>query len=465
MVDKVMDYAIFLTDPAGNILSWNKAAEIIKGYSPEDVIGNYFGMLYTQQDQDLGRPAHNLQMAAEHGTFQEETWRRKKDSSLFWALVEVIAIKNPQGQLTGFCKLTLDITDRKQLQEQLAQEKERAQITLRSIGDGVISLNPQGVIEFLNPKAEELTGWLSGEACGRQLVEVFNVLGKTGQQEHELIACIKDGTSFRPNGSFLLIGKQGRRCEIEDVATPILLPDGRIGGGVIVFRDITSRKVERDLKVADTRKDKFLAMLGHELRNPLAPISTAANLLSIGTLDSVSVRKISAVISRQVRHMTGLVDDLLDVSRVRRGLILLEKSSLDIKEVIAGAIEQVQPLIDERSHQLTVELQHEQVLVCGDKKRLVQVLSNLLNNSAKYTPSGGHIILCMEATVDQVILKIRDDGIGMPPDLIDRAFQLFAQGKRKSDRAQGGLGIGLALVKSLVELHGAASATCKWGRP
>lgn len=213
------------------------------------------------------------------------------------------------------------------------------------------------------------------------------------------------------------------------------------------------------LREEHRRKDEFLAMLAHELRNPLAPIRAAADLLTIANLGEERIRRTSAVIGRQVQHMSSLVDDLLDISRVTRGLIELEDHSLDIKRVVADAVEQVRPLVEARSHELTVISSAESAYVIGDHIRMVQVLANLLNNAVKYTPPGGRIVVRTEATQGEVILSVEDNGVGVPSELQPYVFDLFSQAARTSDRAQGGLGIGLALVKSLIALHGGA-VTC-----
>jgi signal transduction histidine kinase/CheY-like chemotaxis protein len=209
------------------------------------------------------------------------------------------------------------------------------------------------------------------------------------------------------------------------------------------------------LRAADLRKDEFLAMLAHEMRNPLAPISAAAELLRrTASPDPAQLKRTSEIISRQVGHMVHLVDDLLDVSRVTRGQIKLEMHTVDLRAVITDAVEQARPLLQARRHKLDLVLDPEAVLVAGDHKRLVQVVANLLNNAARYTPPGGHVELRMAVSGEEVELQVRDSGIGIEPALIPHVFELFTQAKRSADRSEGGLGLGLALVRSLTELQG-----------
>lgn len=208
------------------------------------------------------------------------------------------------------------------------------------------------------------------------------------------------------------------------------------------------------LQAADRKKDEFLAMLGHELRNPLAPISTGAYLLRRIPGTDPRVVRTSEMIGRQVGQMTKIVDDLLDVSRVTRGLITLDKVPVDLADAVSAAIEQVRPLIESHHNALSVSLPPQRLVVLGDHARLVQVISNLLSNAAKYTDEGGRITVTVQATPFEATLMVQDDGIGIPPELMPEIFDLFTQGSRAADRSQGGLGLGLALVKHLVGLHG-----------
>ncbi|UMR32996.1 ATP-binding protein [Massilia sp. MB5] len=214
-----------------------------------------------------------------------------------------------------------------------------------------------------------------------------------------------------------------------------------------------SLRAEAALREADGRKDEFLAMLAHELRNPLAPISTVSDLLQRFHCDEAMVRRSAEVIGRQVRHMASLIDDLLDVSRVAHGKVAIEKAVLDMRDIVADAVEQLRPMLAERRHRFEQQLPEQAVWVEGDRKRLVQVLANLLNNAAKYTPEQGQVELLLATRGENLTLTVNDNGVGMPPELLGRAFELFTQDERTLDRSQGGLGLGLALAKRLVEAH------------
>ncbi len=261
-------------------------------------------------------------------------------------------------------------------------------------------------------------------------------------------------------------------CFIDFIYQPLFDAAGAVEGIFVEGTDVTERYrahhfVEQTLRQEARNKDEFLAMLAHELRNPLAPIGAAADLLALGRLDQGHLQKAAAIIRRQVAHMTGLVNDLLDVSRVSRGLVTIDRLPTDMLEVVHDALEQLHALVSSRGHRLDVQVPATPVMVSGDKKRLVQVLANLLSNAAKYTPEAGDITVSLAARAGKVVLEVSDSGIGMSPALQVAAFGLFAQAHRTPDRTQGGLGIGLALVKNIVELHGgtvhAYSAGQGWG--
>jgi len=227
---------------------------------------------------------------------------------------------------------------------------------------------------------------------------------------------------------------------------------------------VSRREAEAKLRDADRRKDEFLAMLAHELRNPLAPIGMAAKILRLGQTTPERVKQTCEIIDRQIRHMTSLLDDLLDVSRVTRGRVVLTQELLDMGAIVRDAVEQARPLVDARRHHLSLALPAQAAQVCGDSTRLVQIVTNLLNNATKYTPQGGVIELELTQDASTVQVLVRDNGIGIDAALLPHVFDLFVQGDRSSDRAQGGLGVGLALVKSLVERHGGSISAASAGK-
>jgi CheY-like chemotaxis protein len=224
---------------------------------------------------------------------------------------------------------------------------------------------------------------------------------------------------------------------------------------VLVFRDATEkRRIENEIREADRNKDEFLAMLAHELRNPLAPLHNALQILRMRGVDAATAERARAMMERQVQHMVRLVDDLLDVSRIMRGKIELHKEPVDVATIIARAVETAQPAIDALGHALEISLPKEPVLVEGDLMRLAQVVSNLLNNAAKYTEQRGRIWLSAERQGEELVLRVRDTGVGISPEFLPRIFDLFVQAEHGVARTQGGLGIGLTLVRRVVEMHG-----------
>jgi signal transduction histidine kinase len=242
--------------------------------------------------------------------------------------------------------------------------------------------------------------------------------------------------------------------EGEVAALTTLVAQLRSANEHLVQAAVRSQVLQEEAEARNRQQNEFLAMLAHELRNPLAPISAAAQLLKLPGVDARRIEHSSDVISRQVKHMTELVDDLLDVSRVTRGLVTLTRKNLDLKRVVASAVEQARPSIEARRHALSLSLGGDSACVNGDQTRLVQVIVNLLTNAAKYTPQGGQIEIKLGVEGADVRLCVSDNGSGIEPKLLPHIFDLFTQGERTPDRAQGGLGLGLALVKSMVGLHG-----------
>lgn len=365
-------------------------------------------------------------------------------------------VRDAEGSIIGAVVAQMDITEQIHAEAALRESEAKFRTITDAMPQMVWSTLPDGYHDYYNQQWYRYTGLPEGSTDGEKWNGVFHPDDQARAWEiwrHSLATGKPYEILYRlrhHSGEYRWT--LGRALPIRDSA-------GKIIRWMGTCTDIHDQKLaEEALREADRRKDEFLAMLAHELRNPLAPISAAAELMEIATLDAERIKETSRIISRQVRHMTGLVDDLLDVSRVTRGLVSLAKHELDVKRIVSDAVEQVSPLIELKRHHLTVELAREPAHVIGDQKRLVQILTNLLNNAAKYTPEGGSIHIRMETTKDEVILSVADNGIGIAQTLQPHIFELFAQAERTSDRSQGGLGIGLALVRSLVELHGGSVA-------
>jgi PAS domain S-box-containing protein len=334
---------------------------------------------------------------------------------------------------------------------------------LNSIGDAVIATDDLGRVTFLNPVARALTGWESDEAVGKSLANVFQIVSEDNRQpvENPVARVLRENVVVGLSNHTILIAKNGTERPIDDSGAPIKEKGGATTGVVLVFRDITERKhLERELRrrltelaEADRRKDEFLAMLAHELRNPLAAISSAVQLSAL-TSEADQIDWSVDVMNRQIKHLSRLIEDLFDVSRITRGKIRLRKERLDAAMIVKNAVASARPLVEARELKLTVSVPTGSLPVEADPVRLEQIVSNLLTNAAKYTDSGGQIWLSAEQVEDEIVIKVRDTGIGMTPEQLSRMFELFAQGDRSLARSEGGLGIGLTLARSLAELHG-----------
>jgi PAS domain S-box-containing protein len=481
LVESVKDYAIFLLNPLGLVASWNAGAQRIKQYEADEIIGQHFSRFYTPDAIKRGWPEYELKVAQAEGRFEDEGWRVRKDGSQFWANVVITALRAESGALRGYAKITRDMTDRKRAEEsaralleettarrvaeesaqQIQSQREKLRVTLASIGDGVISTDAEGRIEFLNPVAQELVGWNEEEAVHRALTDVFHIINEETREpvDNPAMRALQEGRVIGLANHTLLISKDGTERAIDDTAAPIRDAEGNVVGCVLVFRDIGPLKqANQALREASRRKDEFLATLAHELRNPLAPIRNSLQILKMQHVDPETVQESREVMERQVHHMVRLVDDLLDVSRVMRGKIELRKEPVELATIVARAVETAQSLIEAQEHRLDISLPSESLRLDVDPVRLAQVVGNLLTNSAKYTQAHGHIWLTAHREGKQAVLQIRDNGIGIAPDILPHVFELFVQADHSSTRAQGGLGIGLTIVKNLVEMHGGSVA-------
>lgn len=391
------------------------------------------------------------------GDIYEIEYRLRHHSGTYrWVLGRAFPVRNEENKIVRWMGTCTDIHDQKLAQVALQEKEERFRALAENIPQLAWMADVNGVIFWYNNRWYDYTG---------TAVNVMDDFGCKNIYHPEYVDAVKKKYCEHIRAgkvwedTFPLKRHDGTYRWFLSRAVPIYDANGAITRWLGTNTDVTEqRDAAESLRQMDRRKDEFLAMLAHELRNPLAPITTAANLLTVTQPDSNRLKQISSVIARQASHMTSLVDDLLDVSRVTRGLITLHNEEISVKTVLAEAIEQAKPLIDSRAHQLKAKIPEDEYFVLGDRKRLVQVISNLLNNAAKYTLPGGEIEISLVPSDRQIQISVKDNGIGMSADLLVHAFDLFAQGQRTPDRAQGGLGIGLALVRSLVQLHGGSIA-------
>ncbi|WP_296952753.1 ATP-binding protein [uncultured Massilia sp.] len=386
-----------------------------------------------------------------------------------------VPVIGPDGEVEAVAGTTRDVTELKHAEEALVAsqqqalgaaraaeaERQRLDAFLQAVPVGITYCNADGGIELVNATTRQLWGRPLAGATPEECVprgwwadDSPREGQPIGPQDWALARALRgeevegDLVEAEPFGP----APQRRRLLLR--ATAVRDGAGAITGAVVAQIDVTERvRVEAALRDANRRKDEFLAMLAHELRNPLAPISAAAQVLRIAPHDAAKVRNFAELIGRQVNHMTALVNDLLDVSRVTRGVVQFEKDAVDMRSVVASAAEQVHPLVDASRHRLLLDAGAVPAIVLGDRARLIQVVANLLANAAKYTAPGGHLALAVETGAHAVTIRVRDDGSGIEPALLPHIFELFTQGKRTPDRAQGGLGLGLALARTIVAAH------------
>jgi len=462
MVDAVTDYAIFLLDPEGLIRSWNAGAQRIKGYAAEDVIGRHFSMFYDEDllAQDL--PARELVIARAEGRFEGEGWRLRKDGSRFWANVVITALRDAHGQVLGFSKITRDLTERREHEQLLRLSEERFRLLVEGVRDyAIFMLDTEGNVASWNAGAQLAKGYAAEEIIGRHFSTFYPPdVAASGWPQKELALALERG-SFEDEGWRLR--KNGSRFWAGVVITALHDHEGRHIGFAKLTRDLTERRRVRTLEDEGRRITTFVAMLGHELRNPLAPIMNAVSIMQLEHLESARLRMCRDIIARQLQQMVRLIDDLLDVGRITSGKIKLDFEPVPLAEVVTDAVEMVQPLIKQYQHALSIALDDAPVWVMGDRARLLQIVSNLLNNAAKYTPPGGRIEVALRGSGAHAEISVKDNGLGIAPQHLKDIFNLFVQVEHRPDN--GGLGLGLSLVQQLVTLHRGEVSVFSVGKP
>lgn len=453
LLGSVRDYAIYMLDPNGIIVSWGEGAQRIKGYRAEEIIGAHFSRVYPPDAIERGWPEHELRVAATEGHFEDEDWRMRKDGSRFWANVVITALRDRNSKLIGYCKITRDLSERRRNEEALRQSEERFRQLIESVHDyAIFMLDPAGQVMSWNSGAQRIIGFDSSEILGKHFSRLYvpeEIRAGTPWQQLE---------TARLHGRFevegLRLRKDGTAFSAQVVIAPVYDAEGRLQGFSHITHDLTQFRHMRALEESSRRLNEFLAVLSHELRNPLAPISHAVALMKRRAPPDRTIERARDIIDHQVSHLTRVVDDLLDVSRIVHGAISIVPARVEISAVLSRALETVSPLVQERQQTLHVAPFDTALAVSGDLVRLTQILSNLLDNASKYTPVRGEIWVNLRRIDGDIEISVRDNGRGISSEQLAQIFDFFRHTDQALVRSSSGLGVGLGLVKRLVELHG-----------
>jgi PAS domain S-box-containing protein len=430
-------------------VDWSPQCKALYGL-PADADISYERFLRAVHPDDRERVEAALRDTAETGSeYRLEKRILWPDGTEHWTASLGRCFLDETGRPVRVAGMSMDITERKLAEHELRTSEARFRTFVDHATDAFFLHDDRGTVVDVNRQACESLGYTREELIGmapsefdagvdQSFIEGVNSRLAAGEIfAFDSLHRRKDGTVFPVEIRVRPFWQDGRRF------------------GVALVRDITERKqAEETLREADRRKNEFLAMLGHELRNPLAPIRNATQIMRKLEMSDSRLQWVRDVVDRQVTHLARLVDDLLDVSRIVQGKLMLQKAPIDLSPVIDRAIEISRPLIEARHHTLNVSMPHEPVPVDGDGVRLIQVVSNLLDNAAKYTPEGGRIWLVVARRNGEAVISVRDTGEGISSALLPCLFDVFTQGERTLDRAQGGLGLGLTIVQNIVTQHG-----------
>ncbi|MDB5808898.1 MAG: two-component hybrid sensor and regulator [Betaproteobacteria bacterium] len=456
MADRVVDYAIFLLDVDGNVMSWNAGAAAIKQYRENEIVGKHFSIFYTPADKARDWPKHELRRAMTEGRFEDEGWRVRKDGSRFWANVIITALRDERGTLRAFSKITRDLTVRKNYEEIMRQSEERFRLLVEGVQDyAIYMVDPSGVISSWNLGAHRIKGYAAAEIIGRHFSRFYTPEDiEAGKPWSELAIAREQG---RAEDEGWRVRKDGSRFWARVVVTPLYNAESELRGFAKVTQNLTQRRQAEALELSANNVNDFIAVLAHELRNPLAPIRNAIQLQRMTGATEPAHRTAIDIIERQSGQLARIVDDLLDVSRISRGTLSIHKQPVSAASIVERAIETARPNIEAARHKLEALVPPGPLDVNGDELRLTQALTNIINNAARYTDPGGNIYIKVSvANADgrrQICISVRDTGRGIERSLLHSIFGMFVQGKESLNRPSAGLGVGLALARSIVELH------------
>jgi PAS domain S-box-containing protein len=481
LVDAIADYAIFLLSPEGEIRSWNLGATRTMGYEAQDVIGSSFTRFYLPEDLAARKPQIELEVAAREGRVEDEGWRLRKDGTRFWANTVITALRDESGKVTGFAKVTRDLTLRREADERLRDSEEVFRLLVSSVKEyAIFLLDPNGRISTWNAGAQRIKGYTAAEIIGKHFSSFYPEEDvRAGKPEKELEIAQRVG-SVEDEG--WRVRKDGTQFWANVVITAVFDRHNRLRGFAKVTRDMTERRraeetqralVEqrearliaeeerqnaeassRAAQEANRAKDEFLMTLSHELRTPMTSILGWSRLLSAMSPHDPAFYDAILAIGRSAELQARLIDDVLDVSRIVSGKLRLNVTDIDIAQLLSSSLETVRLSAEAKLISINTSFAPDLGTIAGDETRLQQIVWNLLTNAVKFTPRSGTVTLTGERSESHLTIAVSDTGEGIPPAFLPHIFEAFRQAENASTRVHGGLGLGLSIVRYLVEAHG-----------
>lgn len=480
-MDAVRDYAIFVLDPAGHVLTWNRGAQHIKGYSEEEILGKHFSLFYTQADLARNHPQNELMIATRDGRFEEEGWRLRKDGTRFWANVVITALRDARGNVSGFSKVTRDLTERRRTQEALRASEERFRQLVEGVKDYAIFLiDPQGIVSTWNEGASRLKGYLPDEIVGQHFSKFYLPEEvRAGKCEFELKEARMTGR-YEEEG--WRIRKDGTLFWASVVITALRDARGNVSGFSKVTRDLTERRrAEERLRLANEElerrvqkrteelsqaklhlenamqaRDEFLSIASHELKTPITSLKLQAQMalarydLAAGKIPAPekTVSSLETVL-RQANRLATLIEYMLDVSRVHLGKFTYQFETLNLSELLQSVVRQWADPLQSAGNTLDVNMAPN-VIAQADPYRLEQAVANLLSNAMKYAP-GSHVVLTMTLEPQTAVIRVADNGPGIDPANQSRIFERFERGRGVAGIS--GFGLGLYITRAIAQAH------------
>lgn len=456
MVESIDDYAMFMVDLKGFITSWNRGAERLTGYTENEALGQPFSIFYPKNELSDDHTIYELNMARKNGHYEEEGQRVRKDGSVYHAQLIVWPVEDKSGEIVGFAKITRDISVRKMAERALKDSEAKFRIMTDAMPQMVWSALPDGKQDYINRQWFHFTGVGDKNDARKEWLELVHPDDK-GVVRETWQYSISSGDNFE--GQFRLQHRSGNYRWALGRALPVRNEQGRVTRWMGTLTDIHEQKrAETALYESARRKDEYLAMLAHELRNPLAPIRNSTELLRRLCKTEDAIVGGLEVIDRQVVHMTRLIDDLLDVARISRGKIELRKENFELGELVHHTANDFKADYENKGVDLSIIIPDKAIQIYADRTRIAQAVGNLLHNALKFTePQGQVCVSLIEETLNDKpfgIVTVRDTGIGIEPNLLEQLFEPFVQGNQDLARSKGGLGLGLALIKGFANLHG-----------